>query len=39
MEAKLNSYKVLQDVSIHLKPEHVEHLLDKIKEIEPENFI
>ena len=39
MEAKLNTYKVISELSIHLKAENINYFLDKIREIESENFI
>lgn len=39
MESKLNTYKVISELSIGLKSDYTNYFLDKIKEIEPENFI
>lgn len=37
-ETKLSIYKVFQDVSQYLKTEHAEFILQKLKEIEPEQL-
>ena len=39
METKLAVYKVLSDISLHLKAGHLDHLITKISEIPPQDII
>lgn len=39
MEAKLAVYKVLSEISLHLKSAHLDHIITKIAEIQPQEVI